>query len=68
MKTASKRQAQQESPAIRLSEVSDSELVAAHLEGHPGAFTELYERYHDRLVHFIGRKTGDRDRAEDLVQ
>lgn len=51
-----------------LPEMGDSHLVAAHLEGHPGAFSELYERYRDRLVHFISRKTGDRDRAEDLVQ
>lgn len=51
-----------------LSELSDGELVAAHLEGHPGAFGELYDRYRDKLVHFIARKTGDRDRAEDLVQ
>jgi len=48
--------------------MSDSALVTAHLEGHPGAFSELYDRYHDRLVHFIARKTGDRDQAEDLVQ
>lgn len=51
-----------------LAELSDGELVAAHLEGHPGAFSELYDRYRDKLVHFIARKTGDRDRAEDLVQ
>jgi RNA polymerase sigma-70 factor (ECF subfamily) len=56
-------------PEIRaLPELNDSELVAAHLGGHPGAFSELYDRYRDRLVHFISRKTGDRDRAEDLVQ
>jgi RNA polymerase sigma-70 factor, ECF subfamily len=48
--------------------MTDNALVAAHLEGHPGAFAELYNRYHGRLVHFIARKTGDRDRAEDLVQ
>jgi RNA polymerase sigma-70 factor (ECF subfamily) len=53
---------------VALSELSDSQLVAAHLEGNPGAFSELYDRYRDRLVHFISRKTGDRDRAEDLVQ
>jgi RNA polymerase sigma-70 factor (ECF subfamily) len=51
-----------------LSALNDGELVAAHLEGHPGAFSELYDRYRGRLVHFIARKTGDRDRAEDLVQ
>ncbi len=48
--------------------MTDSELVAAHLAGRPGAFTELYDRYHDKLVYFITRKMGDRDRAEDLVQ
>ena len=48
--------------------MGDGELVAAHLTGHPSAFNELYRRYHDKLVHFIARKTGDRDRAEDLVQ
>jgi RNA polymerase sigma-70 factor, ECF subfamily len=51
-----------------LAEMGDSQLVAAHLEGNPEAFSELFGRYRDRLVHFIARKTGDRDRAEDLVQ
>ena len=55
-------------PELVLAEATDGELVAAHLGGHPGAFTELYDRYRDKLVHFIARKTGDRDRAEDLVQ
>ena len=48
--------------------LEDSKLVAAHLEGDPVAFSELYGRYQAKLVHFIARKTGDRDRAEDLVQ
>src|SRR5690606_1374166 len=34
----------------KLSDLNDNALVAAHLEGHPGAFAELYDRYHDRLV------------------
>jgi len=51
-----------------LAGLEDEELVTAHLEGRPGAFPELYERYRDRLVHFITRKTGDPDRAQDLVQ
>ena len=42
--------------------------MTAHLQGRPGAFQELYDRYRDRLVHFITRKTGDPDRAQDLVQ
>jgi RNA polymerase sigma-70 factor, ECF subfamily len=58
----------QKAPTTRLPDMGDSELVAAHLSGNPLAFDELYGRYRDRLVHFIARKTGDRDRAEDLVQ
>ncbi len=51
-----------------LAEMTDEELVTAHLEGRGGAFQALYDRYRDRLVHFITRKTGDADRAQDLVQ
>ncbi|MDT8368765.1 MAG: sigma-70 family RNA polymerase sigma factor [Longimicrobiales bacterium] len=51
-----------------LAELSDELLVTAHLEGRAGAFQELFSRYRDRLVHFITRKTGDADRAQDLVQ
>ncbi len=47
---------------------TDEALVTAHLTGRHGAFNELYNRYRDRLVHFIIRKTGDPDRAQDLVQ
>jgi RNA polymerase sigma-70 factor (ECF subfamily) len=53
---------------IPLSELSDEGLVTSHLEGRPGSFQELYDRYRDRLIHFITRKTGDPDRAQDLVQ
>ena len=58
----------QDRVARPLSEMSDGQLVAEHLAGHPTAFSVLYGRYRDKLVHFIARKTGDRDRAEDLVQ
>ena len=51
-----------------LTELADEDLVTAHLDGRPGAFQHLYNRYRDRLVHFIIRKTGDADRAQDLVQ
>jgi RNA polymerase sigma-70 factor, ECF subfamily len=57
-----------DSTSTALSEMSDEELVTAHLEGRPSAFQELFGRYRDRLVHFITRKTGDPDRAQDLVQ
>ncbi len=51
-----------------LDELTDEELVSSHLQGRPGTFQHLYDRYRDRLVHFIIRKTGDSDRAQDLVQ
>ncbi len=46
----------------------NADLVAAHLAGDPRAFPELVERYRTRLVAFVSRMIGDRDRAEDLVQ
>jgi RNA polymerase sigma-70 factor, ECF subfamily len=51
-----------------LVELSDEQLVTAHLVGRHGAFNALFDRYRDRLVHFVTRKTGDSDRAQDLVQ
>lgn len=43
-------------------------LVAEHLAGNPRAFGEIVKRYQGRLLNFIYRMIGDRDRAEDLVQ
>ncbi len=43
-------------------------LVAAHLSGDSLASGELVGRYRPRLLRFIDRMIGDRDRAEDLVQ
>jgi RNA polymerase sigma-70 factor, ECF subfamily len=51
-----------------LCELDDSGLVARFLAGDKRAFTELVDRYHTRLLNFIYRTIGDRDRAEDLVQ
>ncbi|MEX0912699.1 MAG: sigma-70 family RNA polymerase sigma factor [Gemmatimonadota bacterium] len=59
-----------EAPAQRgaLQGLDDSGLVAAFLGGEKRAFTELADRYHGRLVNFVYRTTGDRERSEDLVQ
>jgi RNA polymerase sigma-70 factor (ECF subfamily) len=51
-----------------LSESSDSRVVAAYLAGRDRAFDELVDRYQKRLLNFIYRTIGDRERAEDLVQ
>jgi RNA polymerase sigma-70 factor, ECF subfamily len=45
-----------------------NELIAAHLRGEPRAFEHLVDRYQVRLLNFVYRMIGDRERAEDLVQ
>ncbi|MFL5383748.1 MAG: sigma-70 family RNA polymerase sigma factor [Longimicrobiaceae bacterium] len=52
----------------RLKPLDDSAVVAAFLAGNRRAFDELVERYQNRLLNFVYRTTGDRERAEDLVQ
>jgi RNA polymerase sigma-70 factor (ECF subfamily) len=49
-------------------ELDDSQVVAAYLAGNRRAFTELVERYQKRLLSFVYRTIGDRERGEDLVQ
>lgn len=56
------------STAELLKELGDSELVAEFLAGEKRAFGELVARYQSRLLNFVYRTIGDRDRAEDLVQ
>jgi RNA polymerase sigma-70 factor (ECF subfamily) len=51
-----------------LREMGDSEVVQSALEGHPRAFGELVRRYDQRLLNFVYRTIGDRERAQDLVQ
>lgn len=55
-------------PRPALKELDDSSLVAGYLAGRERAFDELVERYQKRLLNFIHRTIGDRERAEDLVQ
>jgi RNA polymerase sigma-70 factor, ECF subfamily len=47
---------------------SDSDVVAAYLDGDRRAFEMLVDRYQRRLLNFVYRTIGDRERAEDLVQ
>jgi RNA polymerase sigma-70 factor, ECF subfamily len=51
-----------------LKHLDDSAVVAAFLDGNKRAFDELVERYQNRLLNFVYRTTGDRERGEDLVQ
>ncbi|MBI3789835.1 MAG: sigma-70 family RNA polymerase sigma factor [Gemmatimonadetes bacterium] len=48
--------------------VDDAELVRNFLAGDERAFREIVTRYQTRLLNFIYRTIGDRERAEDLVQ
>ena len=52
----------------QLKPLDDSQVVAAFLAGNRRAFDELVERYQNRLLNFVYRTTGDRERGEDLVQ
>src|SRR5687768_8177796 len=52
----------------RLRAMDDSAVVTAFLGGEERAFSELVERYQTRLLNFVYRTIGDREKAEDLVQ
>src|ERR1051325_8473251 len=52
----------------QLRKTDDSGVVAAFVGGEERAFQELVERYQTRLLNFIYRTIGDREKAEDLVQ
>lgn len=54
--------------ASRVTAPDPAGLVAKHLAGDPRAFTELVRLFEARLLNFIDRMIGDRERAEDLVQ
>jgi len=48
--------------------MDDNALVTSYLGGASRAFDLLVERYQTRLLNFVYRTVGDRERAEDLVQ
>jgi RNA polymerase sigma-70 factor (ECF subfamily) len=52
----------------KLRALDDAAVVGAFLGGEDRAFEELVERYQSRLLNFIYRTIGDREKAEDLVQ
>ncbi len=47
---------------------SEAELIARSRERDQQAFTELVDRHKDRMVNYLARLTGCRDRAEDFAQ
>lgn len=54
--------------AVETDERDNNALIAAHLGGDPRAFEALVTRYRGRLIGFLARRIGDRERAEDLAQ
>ena len=48
--------------------LNDNQLVERYLAGEEERFRELVERYEGRIVNFIQRSIGDRERAHDLAQ
>src|SRR5438045_130934 len=52
----------------RLQAMDDSAVVTAFLGGEERAFSERVTRYQTRLLNFVYRTIGDREKAEDLVQ
>ena len=52
----------------RLHAQDDADVVESFLQGEERAFQELVERYQARLLNFVVRTIGDRERGEDLVQ
>lgn len=53
---------------LLLDSASDGELLAAHVAGHPDAFTEIVRRHRDRLWAVALRTTGDPEDAADALQ
>ena len=51
-----------------LKDLNDSDVVQEFLDGEARAFAEIVRRYDKRLLNFVYRTVGDRERAEDLVQ
>jgi len=52
----------------QLRTLDDSAVVGQFLAGEERAFQELVDRYQTRLLNFIYRTIGDREKSEDLVQ
>lgn len=53
---------------LHLESASDGELLAAHVAGHPDAFTEIVRRHRDRLWAVALKTTGDPEDAADALQ
>ncbi len=66
--TALKLQPSRPMGRAELQDLDDNQLVTSYLGGASRAFDLIVERYQSRLLNFVYRTVGDRERAEDLVQ
>jgi len=66
--SAVKLQPRSPSRRAELQVLDDNQLVTSFLNGTANAFDILVDRYQSRLLNFVYRTVGDRERAEDLVQ
>ena len=55
-------------PAAASMQPTDSELMASVAQGDRQAFATLVERHKSAVTAYMGRLTGNRDRAEELAQ
>ena len=53
---------------MTIAELTDAELLGAHVDGDPHAFSELVHRHRDRLWAVALRTTGDPEEASDALQ
>jgi len=53
---------------VTIAELTDAELLGAHVDGDPHAFSELVHRHRDRLWAVALRTTGDPEEASDALQ
>lgn len=51
-----------------MDKATDEQLLDQYQRGDPQSFRALIERYHDDLMRFLVRLTGDRQAAEDVFQ
>lgn len=53
---------------IETKKLTDEELIVQFQEGNLEAYTEIVNRYKDRLTNFVFRYVGSYDECEDIVQ
>jgi RNA polymerase sigma-70 factor (ECF subfamily) len=53
---------------VELKKLTDEELIFSFQEGNTDAYTEIVNRYKDKLTNFVYRYVGSYDECDDIVQ